>query len=377
MFTYSIPLFKLFGFQVKVDWSWLIIFVLVTWSLAGSGFPMFYEDLAESTYLWMGLTGALGLFLSIILHEFGHALAARNYGVEMRGITLFIFGGVAEMKDEPPSAKAEFVIAVAGPIVSMIIGVTCLAAGYGARFAGIPTGVYGVFQYLGWINLILVVFNAVPAFPLDGGRVLRAILWGYKGSLQWATRVTSVIGSGFGIALIVWGVVNFISGLFIPGMWYFLLGLFLRGAAQMSYQQLMIRRALEGETVERFMHSPAITVPPSATVQEFVEDYVYKHHHKMFPVAENGKLQGCVTTKALKDVPRPEWATRRISDVAKACNEENTIEADVDATNALSKMTSSGNSRLIVVDNGELRGIVALKDIMKLISLKMELEEGK
>lgn len=373
MFGASIPLFKLFGFQVKADWSWLIIFVLVTWSLSANLFPFWYEGLDTSAYWWMGLTGALGLFLSIVLHEFGHALAARRFGIEMRGITLFIFGGVAEMRKEPPSPWAEFVIAVAGPLVSVAIGAVCLAIAYGGAPA-LPVGVRGVLTYLGWINWILVLFNLVPAFPLDGGRVLRAILWGLKNDLTWATRITSAIGGGFGILLICLGVFSFISGNFVGGMWYVLLGIFLRGAAQMSYQQLIIRRVLEGETVGRFMHSPAVTVPPETTVQDFVDDYVYKHHHKMFPVAKNGTLEGCVTTSALKSIPREEWPQHQVSELQEPCSEANSISIDADAVKALSQMTSTNKSRLVVVEGDQLRGIIALKDMLRLISLKMELE---
>lgn len=375
MFGKGIPLFKLFGFSVKLDWSWLIIFVLIVWSLSAGAFPQFFPDLQPMTYFWMGLAGALGLFISIVCHEFGHAMVARRYGVEMRGITLFIFGGVAEMKDEPPSAKAEFAIAVAGPIVSVIIGVACLAAGAAGRTAGIIPGIYGVLLYLGWINLVVVAFNLIPAFPLDGGRMLRAVLWHFQGSLKSATRITSSIGSGFGVVLIVLGVISFIGGNFVGGLWWFILGLFLRGVAQMSYQQLLVRRALEGESVSRFMQSEVQTVPPSATLQEFVDDYVYKHHYKMFPVAENGALQGCMTTKKLKDLPRDQWASHTVAELAEPCSDENTIDADADATSALSRMSGSDNSRLIVTDHGNLRGIVSLKDMMKFISLKVELED--
>jgi Zn-dependent protease len=374
MFTQSIPLFKIFGFSVKADWSWLIVVVLVTWSLAAGAFPFYFPQLSSATYLAMGIAGAFGLFLSIVLHELGHSLAARRYGVDMRGITLFIFGGVAEMKDEPPSPMAEFVIAIAGPLVSVAIGVACLASGALASFAGVPVGLYGVLYYLGWINLVLVAFNMVPAFPLDGGRVLRALLWHYSESLAWSTRITSIIGSGFGILLIVLGVVSFISGDFIGGMWWFLLGMFLRGAARMSYQHVLVRQVLAGETVDRFMHRDVVTVPPSTTVQEFVDDYVFRHHYKMFPVADNSDLLGCMTTARLKDIPRQEWPRHTVAEMAEPCGEENTIDPRADAAQALSKMSGNGRSRLMVVDNGRLVGIVAIRDMMKIIGLKMELE---
>lgn len=376
MFGSSIQLFKLFGFSVKVDASWLIIAALVTWSLASGVFPMYYEELAPATYIWMGLAGAIGLFASIVLHELAHSLAARRFGVEMRGITLFIFGGVAEMKDEPPSPLAEFVIAIAGPIMSVLIALVCGGLGLLGMSVGWPTPVYGVLLYLGSINSLLVVFNMVPAFPLDGGRVLRALLWSIKDNLKSATRITSAIGSGFGMLLIFLGVVSFISGNFIGGIWWFLLGMFLNQASQMSYQQLLVRRVLEGEPVSRFMQEEVRTVPPNTTLDDFVENYVYRHHFKMFPVTDNGTLHGCMTTENVKRYPKEEWPRHTVVEVAEPCSRENTIESDADANTALKKMTQSGHSRLIVTKADGLQGVVALKDLMKFIALKLELEEA-
>jgi Zn-dependent protease len=324
----------------------------------------------------MGVAAAIGLFASIVLHELAHSLAARRFGVEMRGITLFIFGGVAEMKDEPPSPLAECVIAIAGPIMSVLIAIVCGGLGLLGMSAGWPEAVYGVLLYLGSINAVLVVFNMVPAFPLDGGRVLRAVLWSIKDDLRWATRITSAIGSGFGMLLIFLGVVSFISGNFIGGIWWFLLGMFLNQAAQMSYQQLLVRRALEGETVSRFMQGEVQTVPPDTTLDDFVENYVYRHHFKMFPVAADGTLHGCMTTAKVKQYPKEDWHRHTVVQVAEPCSRDNTIESDADAITALKKMTQNGQSRLIVTDANGLKGVVALKDLMKFIALKLELEDA-
>ncbi len=375
MFTKRIKLFNLLGFPIYIDLSWFIIVVLITWSLATNVFPGFYEGLSSGTYWWMGLAGALGLFVSILAHELGHSVVARHYEVPMRGITLFIFGGVAEMSREPPSAKAEFFVAIAGPIVSVAIAVVCYATFFLGE-AAFATPIVGVLWYLGVINAVVVAFNMIPAFPLDGGRVLRSVLWHVNGSLRWATRITSSIGSGFGIMLILLGVFSFIGGNFIGGMWQFLIGMFLRGAAQMSYQQVLIRRALEGEFVERFMRADVVTVPPSTTVHQLVEDYIYKHHHKMFPVTENGRLLGCVTTREVQQVPRGEWDQRTVGEIMQQCADENTIRRDADAMQALSSMNRNGASRLMVVRDGQLEGILSLKDMLKFISLKVEVEEG-
>jgi Zn-dependent protease len=295
MFGRSIPLFRLAGFQVGIDWSWLILAVLITWTLSVGVFPYYYPDLTPAIYWSMGVIAALGLFASIILHELGHALVARRHGLPIRRITLFIFGGVAEMEAEPERPAVEFWVAIAGPIVSFLVGLGCwlLLQTAGGAGAGVPA--VGVLAYLATTNIILAVFNLVPAFPLDGGRILRAILWYWKGSLRWATRIASAIGGGFGILLIVLGVCRVLIGDFVGGMWWFLIGLFVRFAAQMSYQQVLTREALRGVPVRRIMTADPITGPPGITIAQLIDDHVYRHHRSMFPVADNGRLVGCVS----------------------------------------------------------------------------------
>jgi Zn-dependent protease/CBS domain-containing protein len=376
MFGNRIKLFKLLGFEVRVDWSWIIIAVLIAWSLSKGLFPSYYKNLSTQTYWWMGIIGALGLFLSIIVHEFSHSLVARRYGLPMKGITLFIFGGVAEMEDEPRSAKVEFMMAIAGPLSSILIALIFYGIHAAGKQAGLAEPINGVVGYLAWINAILAGFNLLPAFPLDGGRVLRSILWGVKKNLRWATYISSRIGSGFGILLIVLGVIQVFRGNFVGGMWWFLIGMFLQGAAKASYQQLLTRRALEGEPISRFMKSDAVTVPPSISLEQLVEDYIYRYHFKMFPIVEeHGRLLGCVTTKQIREIPREEWSRRTVGDIASQCTPENTIGPQADAMKALSIMKQTGNSRLMVVEGGRLVGIIALKDLLELLSLKVELEE--
>ncbi len=375
MFGRRFKLFTLLGFEVRLDLSWIVIAGLITWSLAANLFPYWYPNLTPETYWLMGIIGAVGLFISIIFHEFCHSLVARKFGMRMKGITLFIFGGVAEMGDEPPSAKAEFLMAIAGPISSIVIGVIFYLIYLGGMASGWPLPVNGVTGYLAYINGILAAFNLLPAFPLDGGRVLRSILWGWKENIRWATRVSSAIGATFGVALIILGIFQVVSGKFIGGMWMFLIGMFLRGAAQMSYQQLMVRQALEGEPVRRFMKANPVTVPGTVTVKELVEDYIYKYHYKMFPVMEGDRLVGSISTRQVKEVPREEWGREPIRDLASACSPENTIAPQTDAIKALAMMNQTGISRLMVVEDGHLVGVVTLKDLLDFFSLKVELEE--
>jgi len=296
MFGKRVKLFKLLGFEVGIDWSWIIIAILIAWSLSTGLFPVYIKDLSTQMYWVMGIVGAAGLFLSIIIHEFCHSLMARRYGMPMKGITLFIFGGVAQMEEEPTSPRAEFMVAIVGPLSSFAIALIFYGLYLFGKQGGLPAPVNGVVGYLALINGILAGFNIVPAFPLDGGRMLHSILWGLKKNLRWATRISSWIGSGFGILLIVLGVLNLLRGNFIGGMWWFLIGMFLNGAAKSSYQQLITSRALKGEPVKRVMEADPVTVPASISLKELVDDYIYRYHHKMFPVMENqDKLAGCIT----------------------------------------------------------------------------------
>ncbi len=375
MFTKRFKIFDLLGFPIYLDLSWFAIAILISWSLATGVFPQQAEGLTQLTYWSMGVSGAIGLFASILAHELGHAVMARRFGLHMRGITLFIFGGVAEMSEEPPSAKSEFYVAIAGPIVSIFIAVACLAVG-AAGGQWMPTSFSAVVWYLGMMNGVLVAFNMIPAFPLDGGRVLRSILWHVKGNLRWATKISSSLGSGFGLVLIIMGLMNLLAGNVIGAVWQFLIGMFLRNAAQGSYQQVLVRRALEGEPVSRFMQPDVVTVDPTLSVDKFVEDYVYRLHHKMFPVTDNGRLIGCVTTRNVQQVPRNEWATTTVAHISRECEPENTIAPQSDAIQALTKMSQAGVSRMMVVEEDRLVGLLSLSDLMKFISLKMELEDG-
>jgi CBS domain-containing protein len=205
--------------------------------------------------------------------------------------------------------------------------------------------------------------------------VLRSILWGARGNMRWATRVSSAIGSAFGIGLIILGVFEFMRGYIIGGVWMFLIGLFLKNAAQMSYQQLLVRKALEGESVRRFMNANPVVVQDSITVEQLVEDYIYKYHYKMFPVMSGDKLVGCITTRQVKEIPREKWSRETIREAVSPCSPGNTIPAQTDAIKALAMMNQSGVSRLLVVEGGRLVGVVTLKDLLDFFSLKVELEE--
>lgn len=374
MFGKSIKLFKLLGFQVKVDLSWFILAVLVTWSLATGYFPFHYAYLPRGTYWMMGILGTIGLFISIVLHELGHSIVSRMHGLPMKGITLFIFGGVAEMNEEPPSARSEFLMAITGPAVSIALGILFYAFHLAAIQLQWPETVSGVFQYLSFINILLAAFNMLPAFPLDGGRVLRSFLWHRKGSLRKATASASRIGLGFGALLIGLGVVSILLGSFISGMWWFLIGFFLRNAARSSYMQLEIRDVLKGEPIERFMSRNPVVVPADISVDQLVHDYIYRYHFHMFPVVRDSKVLGCISTGEVKKIGREEWNRHSVQEMLVPCSEENAVAPETDAMEVLSILQRTGASRLMIVDRDNLVGVVSLKDMLRFLALKIDLE---
>ncbi len=373
MFGKSINLFKVFGFQIKVDVSWLIIALLVTWSLAVGFFPYFLEGLSPGTYWTLGILGALGLFFSILFHEFWHSWVARKYGVPIRGITLFVFGGVAEMEEDPQSPKSEFWIAIAGPLASMFLAMVFYLIFQTAQTMNWSEPVVTLFMYLGLINFILALFNMIPAFPMDGGRILRAVLWYWKNDQRWATRIAASMGSMFGLVLIGLGILNMFAGNLVGGVWYFVIGMFIRFVAQNAYRQLMIRSTLAGTNVRQLMKRP-VYVPPDITLSNLVQDYIYRYHFKMFPVVDKGFLLGCITTRQVGEVDRNLWHTILIRDALSPCAANNTIHPDTDIMHALSRMNNLGQSRMMVVENSQLLGMISLKDIMGYLSARMELE---
>ena len=379
MFGRRITLFKMLGFEVRVDASWLLIAFLITWSLAVGVFPNELPGLLTGTYWWMGIAGALGLFGSIVIHEFSHSIVARHYGVPMKGITLFIFGGVAEMEEEPPNPKTEFLMAIAGPLASVAIGGVFYAIGVAARTSW-PIEFLAVVGYLSSTNWLLAGFNMIPAFPLDGGRVLRAALWQRSGNLVRATRTAAFAGSSFGTLLIVGGGLQLLWGNFVGAVWWFLLGMFLRMVSAASYHRVLLQSVLKGEPVRRFMNRNLVSVPPDITVQDLVDNYIYKYHRKMFPVVtDSQQLVGCVSTEQVKKLPRSEWSQHNLREIAQPCSRQNTITPDTDAAKVLSIIGRAEDSPLLVVENDQLVAFVSPQDLLHFLSIKLELEgaDGK
>jgi Zn-dependent protease/predicted transcriptional regulator len=373
MFSHRIKLFALLGFQVWIDASWLLVGALIAWTLAVAVFPAAVPDLAVSTYWWMAIAATIGLLFSIVFHETAHSLVARRYGIEIRGITLFIFGGVAQMPAEPESARAEFLMALAGPVASLLLSAALfgLASTIGSLHG--PQAIIAIMSYLGLLNLMLAIFNLIPAFPLDGGRMLRAALWGWRQDIGWATRIAAGAGEAFGILLIVLGVFAVLRGDFVGGMWQFLIGMFVRTAASSGYQQTMAQRLLANVSVAQVMTPDPVSVPPDLPITRFIEDYIYRYHHREFPVARNGLLLGRIGTRQIAELDRSLWPKTVVAAVAVTCTPEDTIAPDAGALAAITQMSGSGRSHLFVVRGGQLVGIISQRDLMELLSVKLEL----
>ncbi len=366
---------RVLGFEVRLHFSWFFVAILIAWSLATGLFPSTHRGLSSVTYWIMGAAGAIGLFISILIHEISHALVARRQGLEMKGITLFIFGGVAEMESEPENPRAEFFIAIAGPMASIVIALALFLVSLGQRLGNWPVLVTAVIGYLAVINVILAVFNLLPAFPLDGGRVLRSILWRVKGDLRSATRITSRIGAGFGMALMALGLLGLVTGNLIAGLWWFLIGMFLRGVAAGSYRQLT-RNELRGVSIRNFVRRNPVTVSPSTVIRRVVDDHRFDDHHKIYPVVDHGRLLGCVSIGRMRSVAQDQWDHCPVAEVTDGVSDQNAVRDDTDAMEVLSRMKSTGTSRFMAVRDGELVGIISLKDLLDFLSPKRELEDG-
>lgn len=377
LITRGFPLFTIFGFEVKLNLTWLLLGLLITWTLAKGFFPQRYPDLAEPTYWWMGIAGALGILFSIVFHELCHSLVARFYGLKMGGITLFMFGGVAEMRHEPKEPKVELLMAGAGPLSSLVLAGICWLLHLAAVAAGLPVPVAGVLYYLAIINVALAVFNLIPAYPLDGGRMLRAGLWAWRGDIREATRIASTMGSTFGLVLIFLGVVSLLGGAFIGGMWYVLIGMFVRGAAKGSYRQLLFQQMLEGKTARDVMKTDPVTVERSLSLRDFVDDYVYRYRCRLFPVVQDGELVGCATVERVKEIPEDQWERTAVADIVSPCSEQNTVSPGERLTDLAASLfgTQSGRQRL-VVENGRLLGAVSVDDLRELLALRLELGDA-
>ncbi len=364
MFSNTIRLFNIDGFEIKLDPSWFLIAGLITWTLSTQYFPVTLPGLTGTAYLVLAIVAMLGFFGSLLLHELSHSVVARSYGVQIKGITLFIFGGVAELETEVPTAKAELWVALAGPAMSV-----CLSFGFWISSLVIQTvfditALAVVLSYLATVNLIIAVFNMVPAFPLDGGRVLRAYLWSRHGDVLKATKTAARSGTIFGYTLIILGVMVLFQSAATAGLWYVLIGFFVLAAARSAYQNQLMHSTFDGKTVSAVMVHDPIVVAPELTLSLFVNQVVLKHGVSFAPVVSDGVLIGQIDKDVLSAIDRENWGNTRVGDVFAGLDVATTLAPDMPVEDLLKEIAATGTRKFMVVDNHKLLGVVTLANLI-------------
>jgi Zn-dependent protease len=365
-------LFRLAGIQVIIDYSWFVIFLLVVYSMAESYFPAVQQQFTGVQYWTMGVAAATLFFLSVLLHELAHSFVALHYGIRITTIRLFLFGGLSQAVSEPDSGRSEFLIALAGPAMSMALGFA-FGTLYGLMFfAGKVGPVAAIAWYLAGANVLLALFNLIPGFPLDGGRILRAILWDKWGDLTRATRVVSQTGNSFSLFLI--GVLMFLlAQSLLAGLWLVFLGLFMKQAALGSYQAVVIRESLAGVQVRQVMKENVVSVDWLSSIEELVRDYIYKYQFTNFPVFNREELIGMVSLVQVKTVPKELWMFKQVRDIMTPIEQVACLNPADDATEAFKRMVSEDLGRMPVIEEGRLVGMVSRQDLLELFKIKSDL----
>ncbi len=368
--TGSFTLFRVFGIRVQMHWTLVLLALLITWSLYAGWFPRVLDEAPPSLLLALGIAGAIGLFASILLHELAHAMVARRFAMSVERITLFLFGGIAHMEDEPPSPKAEFLMAIAGPLMSLFLAFLAVGALAVGGAAQAPAWALALVAYLASINLTVAVFNMLPGFPLDGGRVLRSVIWAAKKDIVLATRVSSLIGQVFGVALIVFGLVAVFATGSLGGFWTVLIGGIVVRFARQSYVALLVKQALRGATVKNFMDPDPVVLTPDATVASLMRAPTRLSEQLVYPVARDDRsLVGLIDLRKTKGVPPPEWERHAVREFAEPLPEGMRIGPDADAERALRKMNAAGSTELIVVEDDRLLGVLSIHSLIRQVQL--------
>jgi Zn-dependent protease/CBS domain-containing protein len=374
MLNTSIRLFKLWGIPVEVNMSWLLVLALMTWTFATGYYPSLYPGAFGLLQLWvLGFMTAMLLFLSILMHEFSHSIVASRNGMPIKKITLFMFGGVAQMERDVEKPQSELKTAAAGPAMTVLLALAFFGLSLVFRESAMA---FALLRSLMRINIIVLVFNMIPGFPLDGGRILRAAIWYRSGNLSKATRIASRVGRGFAVLLIVIGFINFFAGNFIGGLWMVFIGFFLHQAAQASYTNVAMREAIEHLRVADVMRSGVVTVDTSTTLRSLVDDYFLKHHFDSYPVLEGGRLVGVISLKHVKNVERERWADVTVAAVMDGNVSRFALHPLDPAERVVDLIMRKGYGRLpVVTEDGAVVGIVTRRDLMEALKLLTYLGE--
>jgi Zn-dependent protease/CBS domain-containing protein len=379
---------RLFGINIYIDWSWIFIFLLVTWNLAGVVFPTIYPQMDFGTVLALSVGASLLFFASVLVHELAHSLVAKARGLPVRRITLFIFGGVSNIEREPPSPATEFLVTIVGPLSSLLLGILFIYLGtQNMETLTLPSlEAFGqleplstLFLWLGSINILLAVFNMIPGFPLDGGRILRSIIWAISGNLRWSTRIATWVGQAVAWLFILTGIAM-VFGFQVPifgtglvgGLWLAFIGWFLNMAASQSYQQVVVADMLEGVPVARLMRSDPPLVDPQTRISRLIDKHIMGTDERAFPVLEHDRLVGLVCLEDVRKVPRAEWDNTMVQEVMTPAAELVTLSPRMDSNEAFQKLAQRDIRQMPVIENGQLVGMLRRRDIMRFLQLQSD-----
>jgi len=367
----SFRIFRIAGIDINIHISWLIILVFLTFSLATGWFPITYPGSSTTTYYLLGFIASILLFVSVLLHELAHSFVARSRGLRVKSIVLFIFGGVSNIEQEPQTPGIEFSMAFVGPLVSLLIGVVCY--GLWLLVRGTHSLIVPILSYLALMNIILGIFNLIPGFPLDGGRVLRSIIWKATGNFQTATNITTFVGQAFAYLIILWGILLFFAGNAFNGLIIIFTGWFLLTSAQSARSQSMLDTAFRGVTVNQIMDTNVLTVPANISLQKLVDEYFLPRGLRSAFVMQGDQLAGLITLSDIRHVPRDQWPQTPVGYAMIPLERLHTITPQQNVKDVLPLMTGQDVNQLAVVQDGRLVGVLTREGILRSLEIRRNL----
>jgi len=362
------------GIPVRIHYTLWLVFLLIAWTLAYGYMPQQYPGLSTLTYWAIGIASAVILFVSVLVHELSHSYIAKKNGLPIARITLFFFGGVSEMTEEPQDPGLEVRMAAAGPLMSFVIAGALAGIWYVAGAAHLPIAITATVGYGALINGVLGAFNLLPAFPLDGGRVFRGSLWMHSKNLIEATKTATRVSEGISLLMMLGGFVAIILGYFLDGIWFVVLGWFIKSGAETSLRQTLVGETLSGVTVNDIMTRQILTVPPDITVQQLASDYFLVHPHGGYPVVQEGRLLGLITLDSVRAIPKEARSYETVAKAMVPLERTLVVPPNFSALDALQRMAREKTERILVTQDGRLVGVVTQGDLMRAIRTRQDLE---
>ena len=372
MFRSSIKLFKVFGIEIRLDYSWFIIFALFAYFFGFIYFPSVLPGLNKGLLALITVITVIFVFISVLIHEMSHSLVARRKGTSVEKITLFLFGGMAQIEKEPETPYSELIMAIAGPAASFVVAAIFGVIWFFTKNIALVREPVG---YLAIVNIVLGVFNILPGYPLDGGRVLRAIIWKTTGNLERATFIASTVGRVIGFVIIAAGIFFIFMGNFLNGIWLAFMGWFIQSSAQTGYRQLIFETSIKGIKVRDIMNENIVNVTKDITIQDLVDDYFMKYRFGRFPVIEDEKTQrfiGVISLHDIKGVSKEEWPKVKIGDIVKSVSESEKVDMSMEISDAIKRMGKNDLGHLVVMSGDKLRGIITKSEVMRFIRIRSE-----